>query len=69
MPTTRSLRTTSGADRRWTSSGGAAHLRPDEPRVLEEWDGFTYQVVGTADDLAAAQGWVNGLRIGDDPAV
>ncbi|GGP93814.1 hypothetical protein GCM10010278_84800 [Streptomyces melanogenes] len=28
--------------------GGASHLRPDEPYVLEEWDGFTYQVVSTA---------------------
>ena len=48
--------------------GGAGHLRPEEPRVLEEWDGFTYQVVGTAADLAAARQWVNELRTGDDPA-
>lgn len=39
--------------------GGAGHLRPDEPRVLEEWDGFAYQVVGTALDLAGAREWVN----------
>ncbi|NGO45546.1 DUF6087 family protein [Streptomyces ureilyticus] len=36
---------------------GAGHLRPDEPRVLEEWDGFAYEVVGTAPDLATAQEW------------
>lgn len=47
---------------------GAGHLRPDEPRVLEEWDGFTYQVVGTAPDLATAQKWVNEPQISDDPA-
>ncbi|WP_326674408.1 hypothetical protein [Streptomyces sp. NBC_01257] len=22
--------------------GGASHLRPEEPRVLEHWDDFTY---------------------------
>jgi hypothetical protein len=38
--------------------GGAGHLRPDEPRVLEEWDGFAYQLVGTAPDLAGAREWV-----------
>jgi hypothetical protein len=38
--------------------GGAGHLRPDEPRVLEEWDGFTYAPAGTASDLAAAVAWV-----------
>ncbi|WP_420856789.1 DUF6087 family protein [Streptomyces qinglanensis] len=43
-------------------------LRPDEPRVLEGWSGFAYEVVGTADNLAAAQGWVNELHVGDDPA-
>lgn len=41
-----------------THGGGAAHLRPEEPRLLEEWDGFAYQVVGTAVDLVAAQRWV-----------
>ncbi|MFE7548634.1 DUF6087 family protein [Streptomyces gardneri] len=40
--------------------GGAIHLRPDEPRVLGEWDGFTYVPAGTAPDLAAAQAWANG---------
>ncbi|CAM5671640.1 hypothetical protein SHIRM173S_01020 [Streptomyces hirsutus] len=47
---------------------GAGHRRPDEPRTLEEWDGFTYQVVGAADDLTAAQQWVNERPIGDDSA-
>lgn len=48
--------------------GGAGHLRPDEPRVLEEWNDFTYEAVGTAPDLAAAQEWVNDLQIEDDSA-
>ncbi|MCO6009329.1 DUF6087 family protein [Actinoallomurus purpureus] len=48
--------------------GGANHLRPDEHRVLEEWDGFTYAPVGTAPDLATAQAWVNELAPGDEPA-
>ncbi|MEU3529069.1 DUF6087 family protein [Streptomyces sp. NPDC038707] len=39
--------------------GGASHLRPDEPRALEEWNGFAYVPAGTADDLAAARAWVN----------
>jgi hypothetical protein len=42
------------------ASGGATHLRPGEPRVLEEWDGFSYQIVGTAPDLAAARTWADG---------
>ncbi|MFD4370011.1 DUF6087 family protein [Streptomyces sp. NPDC058486] len=45
--------------------GGAGHLRPDEPRVLEEWTGFAYEVTGTAPDLAAARAWVTELQIGD----
>ncbi|MEK8171383.1 DUF6087 family protein [Streptomyces sp. M19] len=48
--------------------GGGCHLRPDEPRVLEEWDDFAYVVVGTAPTLAAAQKWVNELQIGDGSA-
>ena len=48
--------------------GGAGHLRPDEPRVLDVWVGFAYEVVGTPPGLAAAQEWVNELRIGNDPA-
>ncbi|MEW1648642.1 DUF6087 family protein [Streptomyces sp. NPDC091219] len=47
---------------------GAGHLRPDEPRVLEEWSGFAYELAGTAPNLAAAQDWVNALQFGDDPA-
>ncbi|MET9087384.1 DUF6087 family protein [Streptomyces sp. NPDC004237] len=39
-------------------NGGASHLRPDEPRALEEWNGFAYEPAGTAPDLAAAQRWV-----------
>lgn len=27
-------------------------------RILEKWDGFTYQVVGTAPTLAAAREWL-----------
>ncbi|MFE7778725.1 DUF6087 family protein [Streptomyces sp. NPDC057445] len=38
--------------------GHAGHLHPDTPRVLEEWDGFTYTPVGTAADLATAQRWL-----------
>lgn len=41
--------------------GGGGHLRPTEPRVLEEWDGFAYTPAGTAPDLTAAQAWVNEL--------
>ncbi|MET9805647.1 MULTISPECIES: DUF6087 family protein [Streptomyces] len=48
--------------------GGASHLRPDEPRILEEWDDFTYQVAGTAPNLAEAQNWVAELALNDDPA-
>ncbi|RKT07503.1 hypothetical protein BX286_5565 [Streptomyces sp. 3211.6] len=40
-------------------NGGGSHLRPEEPRVLEEWNGFMYTVVGTAPDLAAANAWAN----------
>ncbi|WP_405992425.1 hypothetical protein [Streptomyces sp. NBC_00986] len=40
----------------------------DRPRILEEWDGFAYQLVGATDDLAVAREWVNELRTGDDPA-
>ncbi|MFE7622584.1 DUF6087 family protein [Streptomyces sp. NPDC057509] len=51
------------------AQGGAGHLRPDQPRVLEEWNGFTYEPVGTAPSLTTAQEWVNSLRLGDDPKV
>ncbi|MFD5567650.1 DUF6087 family protein [Streptomyces cadmiisoli] len=47
---------------------GASHLRPDEPRLLEEWDDFAYQVVGTAPTLAAARKWASELWIGGDSA-
>ncbi|MEW2527589.1 hypothetical protein [Streptomyces sp. NPDC047071] len=45
--------------------GGAGHLRPDQPRVLEEWNDFTYVVIGTAPGLATAQGWAS-ARVPDD---
>ena len=47
--------------------GGGGHLRPEEPRALEEWDGFMYVPAGTAPDLATAQRWVNELTISDSP--
>ncbi|MFF8322913.1 DUF6087 family protein [Streptomyces bobili] len=39
--------------------GGGGHLQPDEPRALEEWNGFSYEPVGTAANLAEAQQWVS----------
>ncbi|MFE3941254.1 DUF6087 family protein [Streptomyces sp. NPDC059118] len=45
--------------------GGASHLRPDESRALEAWDGFAYVPAGTAESLLAAQVWVNGTSPGD----
>ncbi|MEW2530294.1 DUF6087 family protein [Streptomyces sp. NPDC047071] len=48
--------------------GGAAHLRPDEPRVLEEWNDFTYVVVGTAPNLATARDWATARAPEDDSA-
>ncbi|MFF3159252.1 DUF6087 family protein [Streptomyces sp. NPDC057910] len=48
--------------------GGGGHLRPDEPRVLEEWTGFAYGVIGTAPTLAEAQKWVNELTLDDGSA-
>jgi hypothetical protein len=47
--------------------GEASHLRPDEPRILEEWKGLAYEPVGTAPGLAAAQERVNELHLDDDP--
>ncbi|MEU5008462.1 DUF6087 family protein [Streptomyces albidoflavus] len=65
-PTTRSPRTAGGVARRWTctagtgrSTGGGGHLRPDEPRALKEWNGFSYEPAGTAANLAEAQRWMN----------
>ncbi|MFI1205595.1 DUF6087 family protein [Streptomyces sp. NPDC020883] len=46
--------------------GGGSHLRPDEPRTLEEWSGFTYVPAGIADTLAAAQAWANGSSPGSE---
>ncbi|MER5773630.1 DUF6087 family protein [Streptomyces sp. NPDC002039] len=37
--------------------GGASHLRPDEPRLLQEWDGYVYAPAGTAPNLGAARAW------------
>ncbi|MET9419082.1 DUF6087 family protein [Streptomyces klenkii] len=39
--------------------GGASHLHPDQPRALEQWDGFTFVPAGSAPDLATAQQWAN----------
>ncbi|MFC9298359.1 DUF6087 family protein [Streptomyces sp. NPDC057011] len=44
------------------AGGGAEHVRPEEARVLEEWDGFTYAPAGTAPNLAAAKAWANEPR-------
>ncbi|MEU6708106.1 DUF6087 family protein [Streptomyces wuyuanensis] len=45
--------------------GGATHVRPDESRILESWDGFAYVPEGTAPNLAAAQAWAaSGLTPG-----
>ncbi|MFZ3475652.1 DUF6087 family protein [Streptomyces sp. 4.24] len=43
--------------------GGASHVRPEEPRILESWDGFASIPEGTAPTLAAAaaaQLWAGG---------
>ncbi|MFF4520496.1 DUF6087 family protein [Streptomyces bluensis] len=32
-----------------------AHVEPDAPRVIEEWNGTVWMTVGVADDLAAAK--------------
>ncbi|MFI6121707.1 DUF6087 family protein [Streptomyces sp. NPDC051064] len=48
--------------------GGVGHLRPDGPRALEEWDDFTYRVVGTAPNLAAARDGVAERALDDDSA-
>ena len=46
--------------------GGGGHLRPREPRILEEWNGFSYEPAGTAANLADAQRWVNEQTTGTD---
>ncbi|MFZ3492065.1 DUF6087 family protein [Streptomyces sp. 5.8] len=40
--------------------GAAGHVRPQEPRILESWDGFACIPEGTAPNLAAAQLWAAG---------
>ncbi|MFF5538496.1 DUF6087 family protein [Streptomyces cinerochromogenes] len=70
----RSHRTSEDVKHPWTSAAGTGHwhggghLRPDEPRTLEQWDGFTYAPVGTATDLASAQAWSNGVTGASSPA-
>ncbi|WP_435244288.1 DUF6087 family protein [Streptomyces sioyaensis] len=32
-----------------------AHIEPDAPRLIEEWDGTQWVAVGLVDDLAAAK--------------
>ncbi|MEU6479554.1 DUF6087 family protein [Streptomyces sp. NPDC047017] len=39
--------------------GGGGHLHPCEPRALEAWNGFRYELAGTAPDLMTAQKWVD----------
>ncbi|WP_435243600.1 DUF6087 family protein [Streptomyces cucumeris] len=42
---------------------GAAHLSPDAPRGIQEWDGHQWAPAGVAGDLAAAAS-----AVGDDDA-
>ena len=52
-----------------SGSAGGSHLRPEEPRALLVWNGFSYEMEGTAPNLAAAQKWVAeapGLRPADE---
>ncbi|WP_412076131.1 DUF6087 family protein [Streptomyces xanthophaeus] len=39
------------------AGGGASHLRPDEPRLLQQWDGYAYAPAGTAPNLDSARVW------------
>lgn len=39
--------------------GGGSHVRPGEARALIVWNGFAYEIAGTAPNLAAAQEWVS----------
>jgi hypothetical protein len=48
--------------------GGGGHLRPEEPRALEEWNGFSYELAGTAANLADAVQWVDEQTSGDASA-
>ncbi|WP_415953821.1 DUF6087 family protein [Streptomyces sp. KLOTTS4A1] len=45
--------------------GGGSHLRPDEARALLAWNGFAYEMTGTAPNLAAAQEWVTSAPDGE----
>jgi hypothetical protein len=45
---------------------GGGHIRPDAPRALEEWNGFSYEPAGIAANLAQAQRWVNELTTSAD---
>lgn len=47
--------------------GHASHIAPGSARLLLEWDGFAYQPVGTAPDLAAARAWARGFDPDYDP--
>ncbi|MEU9428680.1 DUF6087 family protein [Streptomyces sp. NPDC048342] len=38
--------------------GGGSHVQPDEARALITWNGFSYEMTGTAPTLTAAQQWV-----------
>ena len=40
----------------------AAHLDPDAPRLIVEWDGYQWVPVTTVDDYAAAQRLLNGIE-------
>ncbi|MEU2490952.1 DUF6087 family protein [Streptomyces sp. NPDC007883] len=42
--------------------GQGTHVLPNTPRVLEEWDGFTYTPVGTAADLTEARRRTHGAE-------
>ncbi|MEW1719298.1 DUF6087 family protein [Streptomyces sp. NPDC093109] len=52
-----------GSRRHRPMLGGGRHLTPDAVRVLEEWNGFAYEAVGTAPDLRSAQKWMRELSL------
>ncbi|MEO3976838.1 DUF6087 family protein [Streptomyces sp. CAU 1734] len=43
------------------AGGGGVHVRPQEPRILDSWDGFRYLPIGIAPDLDAARTWARTL--------